>query len=244
MTPGNIIGSGNTAEVYEWGKDKVLKLFHPEYSKEAAEQEFQNALAINNLDFAKPRAYELMEYKNQYGIIYDKAKGIPLLDWVMKTRKLKACAKYMSALHKSILRNSISAIPDYKAFLRDHIPQDISENTTPYEELMSLIDRLPDGNTLCHGDFHPGNIILYSHKTIAIDFRNICCGHYLYDVARTVFLVEYTPVPKETLDKEALLKLKKGLADLYLKEMDVTRDMINDYLNIITITRRAECPDE
>ncbi len=74
---------------------------------------------------------------------------------------------------------------------------------------------------------------------------NVCQGDWLYDVARTVFLVEYTPVT-ETMEeeKEAVLQLKKKVADLYLIEMNVTREMIEDYLSVILMARKGECPDE
>ena len=73
---------------------------------------------------------------------------------------------------------------------------------------------------------------------------NVCHGDPLYDIARTVFLVEYTPVPQNTEDREKLLRYKKTLADLYLMEMKVTREMIQQYLAVITVARMSECPEE
>jgi len=40
------------------------------------------------------------------------------------------------------------------------------------------------------------------------------------------------------------MKFKKTLADLYLIEMNVTRDMIHDYLSVIITARVGECPNE
>lgn len=73
---------------------------------------------------------------------------------------------------------------------------------------------------------------------------NICHGHYLYDIARTVFLVEYTPIPSNIGDRDLVLKLKKSLADIYLQHMEVTREMIQDFLTVIIVVRRGECPNE
>lgn len=107
-----------------------------------------------------------------------------------------------------------------------------------------MLDQLQDGDTLCHGDFHPGNIFISDGQTAVIDFMNVCRGYFLYDVARTVFLVQYTPVPPVAEDREILLQFKKTLADLYLMQMNVTREMIRDYLSIIIVARAGECPDE
>ena len=61
---------------------------------------------------------------------------------------------------------------------------------------------------------------------------------------QTGFLVEYTLVPQNTDDREPLMRFKKRLADLYLMEMNVTRETIQDYLSIIIAARVGECPQE
>ena len=55
--------------------------------------------------------------------------------------------------------------------------------------------------------------------------------------------MEYTPASAEVQDKEKLLHLKKNLTDLYLKEMNVTREMIWDYLSVTIAVRMGECPN-
>ncbi len=242
MKYGKKIGVGNTATVYEWEESKVLKLFHQDYPREAVEKEFQNAGLIWNMDFAKPKAYEIIFYEEKIGIIYDRLEGESLLDWVMKAGDIQRCAVYMAKLHKKIIQNSISNVPNYKEFLRCNIVN--AQNLNEKEEVLHMLDKLPDGNTLCHGDFHPGNIFISDGQTMVIDFMNICHGDFLYDIARTTFLIEYTPVPVGSKDKEMLFKFKKTLADLYLMQMNVTREMIQDYLSVIIAARVGECPKE
>lgn len=244
MRCGKIIGRGNTAIVYEWEEGKVLKLFYPGYPKEAAEREFYNAKAVSDMGFAKPKVYELINYQEQTGIIYDRVMGESLTDWVMRTGDLQRCAIHMAKLHKAIVRNRIGDVPNYKEFLEYNIVKALSADSKKQKEALHMLEKLRDGDTLCHGDFHPGNIFLSNINTAVIDFMNVCHGDFLYDVARTVFLVEYTPVPEEVEDRERLMQFKKTLADLYLKQMNVTREMIQDYLSVIVIARVGECPNE
>ncbi|MDR7870107.1 MAG: phosphotransferase [Tissierellaceae bacterium] len=238
---GRLIGKGNTANVYEWTDGKVLKLFHQSYPKDAIEKEFQNTRAIAHMNFSKPSAYEIIKYKQQMGIVYDRLDGELLLDMIFRTEDLLPCALYMANLHKKILQNSIKNIQSYKVFLKSNI---MSTKTEEREKILLKLEDLPEGSSLCHGDFHPGNIIISNGKAIIIDFMNISSGHYLYDIARTVFLIQYTPVPADVTDKEKLLKVKKTLADLYLQKMSVTRDMIKEYLPVIIAARAGECPEE
>ncbi|WP_160690360.1 phosphotransferase [Clostridium sp. C2-6-12] len=244
MSFGKLIGIGNTANVYEWDKDKVVKLFHSNYPKQAIETEFHNAMAIRNMPFQKPKAYEMISHEGKFGIVYDMIKGESLLDFGMKTGNVERCSEYMAKLHKEILTNKVSGLPNYKEFLKSHIPNILSADANRKEELSKTIDELPDGDILCHGDFHPGNILICEDNSTIIDFMNICQGTFLYDIARTVFLVEYTPVPMDMENREQVLQLKKKLADLYLLEMKVTREMIQDYLEVIIATREGECPNE
>lgn len=117
MKYGEIIGIGNTATVYELKEHKVIKLFYQGYSKDAVEKEFHNAKAISNMDFAKPKAYEIVFCEDRMGIIYDRVEGESLLDWVLKTGDIQKCAEYMAQLHKAMAQNSISNVPNYKEFL-------------------------------------------------------------------------------------------------------------------------------
>jgi thiamine kinase-like enzyme len=197
------------------------------------------------MEFGQPKVYEIISYGERIGIIYDEVTGESLEDWVMKTGDIKTCAVYMANLHKSILQNKVNDVASYKEFLKYHIENAPSVSLENRNAALELLEELPSGNTLCHGDFHPGNILISNGHTVAIDFMNVCQGDWLYDVARTVFLVEYTPVT-ETMeeDKEAVLRLKKKVADLYLIEMNVTREMIEDYLSVIFLARKGECPDE
>lgn len=244
MEKRKIIGVGNTATIYEWEEGKVLKLFSRGRTKEEVEIEFHNSIAVRNMTFAKPRAYEMIFYEGSYGIVYDWLKGESLTDWVMRTGELHKCAVLMAELHKNILKNTSDDVPCYKEFLKFFILNETSMNHQQRDDALYRIDKLPDGNALCHGDFHPGNILISNEETAVIDYMNVCYGDYLYDIARTVFLVEYTPVPAEASDREVVAQMKSNLADLYLEEMKVSREMIREYIEVISIIRRYECPNE
>lgn len=244
MKYGKIIGIGNTATVYDLEDGKVLKLFNKDYPSEAIETEFKNAKAINNMNFLKPKAYEMINCEEGKGIIYDKIEGESLLDWVLKTGDSRRCALYMAKLHKLILHNKINNVPNYKGFLEENIVKGLTDNSAKQKEILLILDKLENGDALCHGDYHPGNIFISKGQAVVIDFMNVCHGHVLYDVARTVYLIEYTPTPLKIENREQILELKKTLADQYLEQMDVTREMIKDYLLVIGAARFGECPNE
>lgn len=88
MEINKIIGKGNTAEVYEYGENKVIKLFHTGFSISAIENEYNNAMVVKDLPFNKALVYDLISYKGRKGIVYDKVEGELLLDWVLRIKML------------------------------------------------------------------------------------------------------------------------------------------------------------
>ncbi|TMA37195.1 MAG: aminoglycoside phosphotransferase family protein, partial [Deltaproteobacteria bacterium] len=40
-----------------------------------------------------------------------------------------------------------------------------------------MLETLPDGDQLCHGDMHPGNIMLSRRGPMVIDWTNARRGH-------------------------------------------------------------------
>jgi thiamine kinase len=52
------------------------------------------------------------------------------------------------------------------------------------------LNRMPEGDRLCHGDFHPGNIVLTKRGPIVLDWIDAIAGNPSADVARTSVLVE------------------------------------------------------
>ncbi len=249
--PGACVGKGNTADIHLWDDHKVIKLLHTGYPYCNVRTEYSNSLAINHLDFPKPKSYALITYEQRYGIIYDRIEGENLLDNCLRTFDLAFCAGTMAKLHKKILSNHCNTLPDYKEFLRCHAEKAAKKLSFNDEDIrIKITERialLPEGDNLCHGDFHPGNIIIASSDdnagTYIIDFMNLCRGPVLYDIARTVNLIQYTPVPKDTQDISSMLAFKKALADKYLEQMNTTREDIAVYMDLISLCRQNECPD-
>ncbi|MCP4179954.1 MAG: phosphotransferase [bacterium] len=244
MKIGKLLGTGNTADIYEIEDAKVIKLFKKNYPPKSVELEFNNAKELKLFKFSKPIVYEIIEYENRLGIIYDRIKGTSLFSYVLETEDTITCAKLMVKLHQKILKCKISEdnknIMNYKDFLYKNMI--LSKRS--HDEVSKILKNIPEANTLCHGDFHPGNIFIDNEEEIVIDFMNICKGPYLYDVARTVYLIEYTPIPDESDDFEKMVMLKSKLGSQYLKELGLQRGDIEKYLYVIKLARFGECPEE
>lgn len=228
------IAKGNTAEIFDYGADKVCKLFYPGYPFETVHVEFQHATLLQNMNLPVPICYEYVCINNRYGIVYEKIRGTNLINKLTDPAQYKKIVQIIVSTHKKFLKHEHSMIPSYKEFIR---------NTVSNQEVdvLKKLKELPEGNHLCHGDFHPGNIMIDENGQIkVIDFMNLCRGPKEYDIARTYYLIGFSKLPKEIEFTKDFQVLRKRLAEDYLQEMDIPLNNIAPFLPLIEICHMYE----
>lgn len=74
-------------------------------------------------------------------------------------------------------------IPNYKELVRMHLPDIPDVSDEKKADMLAFVEKLPDGDSCLHGDFHPGNFIIADGTVYAIDLTDMAKGYYLYDIA-------------------------------------------------------------
>lgn len=223
-----MIGQGNTAQIYEYGSDKIVKLYKNGISNEVCEKEFYITQNVNLAFGICPKAYETIHSDDRNGIIFEKIKGTTMLhEMLSKVWTIKKQSKALAKYHIAIQRKVNFQLPSVK----NKLIQDIkaAEELTMIEKdrLYLYINQLPDGDTLCHFDFHPGNIIMNAEKPIVIDWMTACVGDGVADVARTCLMLKHGELAtksqflKMLISKFQNIVLKNYLSE-YLRISDVT----------------------
>lgn len=187
MEKGLLIGTGKTAEVYEWGTDKVLKLFLNNISNEWAIYEARIGKAVNETGVPSPKVYDIVQIGNRKGIILQRIYGKTSLRLIQETPwKLSYYAKQMARLHYRI-HNYYAAdvLPSQKERFSRKIKDSLSILGEKGKRIWNYINSLKDGNSICHGDIHFKNIIVSDKGPVAIDWNSVYKGNPLGDVART-----------------------------------------------------------
>jgi aminoglycoside phosphotransferase (APT) family kinase protein len=182
--------------VYAWGDGCVLKLFHDWSPRSRAEREFAVTRVVHAAGLAVPAAHELIEVNGRCGIVFERINGVSLLD---HTRKqpwgLFGAIQQMAELHARI--HALPA-PAGLPTQRERLAEKIEAADLPADEKLTARTRLtalPDGSALCHGDFHPGNILITARGPVAIDWGSASCGHPLGDLACTSRLLRTATLP-------------------------------------------------
>ncbi len=222
------IARGATAVVYDMGDGKALKLFNEGYWRDAALREFHYARIVGEKGLPSPRVYEFVEPEGRVGIVYEKLEGPNMLDELLSGGDIPKLIADFGALQKKFHAARAPELRSLKLSWRESAARGGMERFIP------LIDALPDGDQICHGDFHPANVILTPGGPVAIDFMNVCCGDAILDVARTIYLIEKTP------SDDAPMELRRAISDMYLAHMGVARAQIEPIMVALMAARVSE----
>lgn len=79
QTKGRLIGRGRLAEVFAWGDDQAIKLFHPGRPRKLIEKEaYISRIAYGN-GLNTPAVGEIVEADGRLGIVFELVEGTSML---------------------------------------------------------------------------------------------------------------------------------------------------------------------
>jgi Ser/Thr protein kinase RdoA (MazF antagonist) len=185
-----LLATGRTAEVFELDDHRVLKLLRPGFPDRAADDEAEIARRVAAVYEAAPRCDGAVRFGGRAGVMYERIEG-PTMDaearahpwWVL------ALGRKLGRLHGRMHAADGTGFRDQRAALHEAIDRaTVFLTPTQAAAARARIEELAPGTRLCHGDLHPGNVILGSKPTV-IDWENVRSGNPAADVARSIFLI-------------------------------------------------------
>jgi len=220
MEKGRLIGQGRTAEIFEWGENKILKLFRTGIPKILADNEYKINMELAKQELPIPEVYDFIELDNRFGITYERIYGITMMKLISSNPwKVTKEAHRLAELHKGIQKKVDFEIPRNKTRLKDNIAK--SDLLTDYnkKKLYEYIEKLTDDSILCHGDFHPDNIIVTKEKSVIIDWMTATSGNPVSDIARSSIVFRFGVIPedKSYVEKRVIDFFRGKLYSEYLK---------------------------
>lgn len=187
------IGDGGTAEIFADEHGRIAKLFREWFGKESADHEYRKSLWAYEQGLPTAEPLGRTRYDGREAILLKKIEGESLLQRLQREPQTAAEAAKTFAAYQARL-NSLEAatLGDSQ---RERLVQRLSRveqlNETERAAVRAELEQLPDDERLCHGDFHPGNIMENEQGWQVIDWIDANCGHPLYDVARTLLLLGF-----------------------------------------------------
>jgi len=221
MLKNNIIGRGMTAEVYEWDDGKVLKLYYEGFSEDIIKFEAHIGKQIFEAGISSPEVYGIIEVEGRLGIVFQRIYGQSMLRAIEKKPwKLAFYARGMARMHAKMHLRNTKELPNQKDNLINSIAASSKLLGGRQKIVIEYLNKLPDDTKVCHGDFHPDNIILANDEMTAIDWINVSSGNAFADVARTCLMIRSPAMPPGSSKLSIIISkyAKKLISYFYLKE--------------------------
>jgi uncharacterized protein (TIGR02172 family) len=187
---GQPIGYGRTAEIYAWQQGQVLKLFYDWFELENIEKEARITRAVHASGLPAPAVGEIIRVNERYGLLYQRVYGDSMFKMCQHRpwnvcRYVQRTAELQITLHASTIQ---ADLPSQRQMLENDIHHAEVLPARLRSKVLAALYSLPDDNRLCHGDFHPGNILVTPQGEIIIDWFRASHGNPLADLARTTNL--------------------------------------------------------
>jgi tRNA A-37 threonylcarbamoyl transferase component Bud32 len=193
-----VVAYGRTAELLQYDDRHVLKLFKPGIPSNLPEEEFVISQLVYQSGIQAPKPVDLIEWNERKGIIYQKIAGPTMLQAIrMNPWSIRKQASRMAEIHVKVHSKSIMDLPEQKGVMTDKIKQASLLTENEKKTVLAYLTDLKEDTKLCHGDFHPDNILLGA-STWTIDWMTGAKGNPAGDVARTMLLLELGTLPDET----------------------------------------------
>ena len=186
------IAEGFTAEVFALDADCVLKLYKPRFAAVRDTECRKLRLLSEVFDFV-PRAFDLVERDGRLGYTMSRVAGATLGSGDV----VRAPDEVASRLHDLARRFRNAAVASQFEPIRPLIARRIAARAPRLgpiaDRALRLLADLPVGYDLCHGDFHPGNVLVSPSGDFVIDWNGAGPEDGNADVAKSLLLMRFGP---------------------------------------------------
>ena len=243
---GRPIAEGRTAELYAWCEGRALKLFRDWLPAEDAALEERNSRLVAELDLPVPRAGDRVQCNGRVGLVLERINGPMMGEAIEKApHRLLRYGKALGRLHAEIHSRTVAeGLPSQHERLERKLMAARSLSEPLRNAALRVLRDLPRGAALCHGDFHPGNVLLSPRGPVLIDWVDATAGNPLGDVARTIVLIRYAGLPRRGLQKWGAGLLRSVFLRAYLSAYSrrslLRRGELCRWLPVVAAARLSE----
>lgn len=253
-----VVGEGRTAEVLAWGEGRVLKLYREGFRREGAATEARVTRLVHEAGLAAPAVYDgdgpdgLVDLEDRAGIVYERIDGVSMLrEMAQRPWRLQSYCRTFARLHAQMHATRIPALPNQRSGILRSIDRAAGiAGADLAERARRRLRSLPDGDVVCHGDFHPDNVLMARRGPVIVDWEPVRSGAAAADVARTVILARYGGFPPGTprgvravMAVARRLFLRLYLRD-YFAQTGMTWPEVRAWIGVMAVARLSDRIEE
>jgi thiamine kinase len=211
------LATGGTAELYALEDRRVVKLYWQGASMDAAEREAERTQAAFRLGVPAPQVFEVVSIDQRPGVVFERLEGPSMLAlFAQEPNRLEPLARQLAELQAAFHAHTAQRLPTQA----EHLVRRINLGPLPARNkplVLARLRALENGQALCHGDLHPGNVLMTSAGPRIIDWFDATSGNPAGDLARTCLLLQYAKLPRASDGERRVFEaLRERFLDAYL----------------------------
>jgi Ser/Thr protein kinase RdoA (MazF antagonist) len=184
------------------------------------------------------------------GVIFERVDGRSMLEALLAgAQDPAAVGRSLAQQHARLHALSSAQLPEQREWLRQALACAPFDQCTR-RRMADTLERLPSGDRLCHGDFHPGNVLLSSTGPMLIDWYDAVRGSPIADVAQTSLLLLHAEPPGMIAGgmRAAVENLRAAVHHAYLAQYRDLRVVdereLEDWTLVVAAARLARSPNQ
>jgi len=219
------LATGGTAELYAWEPGRVLKLYWQGAALDAVEREAERTRIARAAGAPAPAVFDVVLVEDRPGVVFERSDGPSMLQAIGEDpARAEAVAQQLAGLHAALHERSGAGLPPQ----REHLIRRINLGPLPARNkspVLAAVRGLAQGAALCHGDFHPGNVIMTTAGPRVIDWFDATAGNPAGDFARTCLMLQYSRLPgtAEAAARQAVETVRQRFLDAYVEHYRALR---------------------
>ena len=240
------IGFGGNGAVYRISEDEIVKVNYNPATYAALDMELAKAKEAFLLGVPTAISFDLVDCgEGRRGVVYETIKSKSLGETIQSNPELmeELTEKYIEQLHiLHAVHTDNPVFGNAKDSYRKQV-EGASKYLTEEEGqmLQQLLEALPEGDTLTHGDAHTKNIMIQNGEMLWIDMEGMAVGHPIYDLISIAAVLNGIRNDDQItmgicgMDIPTVLKFKECFIRKYFKTEDP--EMIQRYSSMIDALR-------
>ena len=239
------IGFGGNGAVYRVSEDEIVKVNYNPSTYATLDLELSKAKEAFLLGVPTAISFDLVDCgEGRRGVVYETIKSKSLGETIQNNPELmeELTDRYIEQINKlHSIRTDNPVFGSMKDNYRTQV-KNASKYLTEEEGKMleMILEVLPEGDVLVHGDAHPKNIMIQNDEMLWIDMEGMSVGHPIYDLISIAVVLNGMRTDEMAIgicgmDNATVIKLKDCFIRKYFKTEDP--EMIQKYGSMLDALR-------
>lgn len=222
---GEMLGQGATAEVFDFGDGNVVKLVKPNLPSSIIDYESWVTRTVKDAGASAPAVKNFVEIDGRKGFVMERVDGRPLLALLLDGEiAADVCGSILGELSFALhtipgAETGLRTFHDFAYPMLDQLSEH-GHSRELIDKARILLSTLDLGDSICHGDLNPNNVLMTSDGPRIIDWISAMKGNPLVDVARIMVTMSVAIIPEELhpgMSKKAFWDMRRRFYTAFMK---------------------------